>query len=162
MIIYFHIFIFQFSQPTGNTLFVLTVVPATVALQVFAACHITYYKRKYKKEDSTIYPIQIKSEANLPKAEQPNSNPPQASLRLNTSNYNQILFETNSMVIWCAMLIILLLTILCVRTIAKTNEMLIHISDLIVMFIVNVICPCVFYVCNCNARMYIKRLFING
>ena len=93
-----------------------------------------YYKRRYKKEDSPVYSIQIKPQGNPDESNTINSIPAPISLRLNTSNYNQILFEVSTMIIWAAILIMTLLAIICITTISKNNGMLIHLSDVVMMY----------------------------
>ena len=136
-------------------------VPTTIAIQIFAACHISYCKRRYEKEDNTVYSIQIRPERNPDESNAINSNPASKPLRLNTNNYNEILFEATTMIMGAATLFMALMILFWATSLSKSNGMWVYLCNDVWVFIFNVITPCSFYTFNRNARMYIKSLILS-
>ena len=144
----------------------LIVVPISIILHIFAASHISYYKRKYQKQDDTVYSIQIRQPTNEDVPDSSNSNLRQIPLKLNTKNYNEILFEVSTMVIFSVTLIISFLLIFCITTTASkmSNGMLYlsHIVDHLLLLSLNIVLPCTLYIFNRNLRLFVKGLFVRA
>ena len=149
------------SEKTVHT---MIVVPISIILHIFVASHISYYKRKYQKQDDTVYSIQIQEPINEGDNNFSNSNLKQMPLKLNTRDYNEILYEVSAMIIFSITLIITLLLIICITTTASnmSNGMLYlsHIVDHLLLLTLNVVLPCTLYIFNNNLRLFIKGLFI--
>ena len=148
--------------PSGNVTLINIILPASVLLQSFAACHISYYRRKFRKQDDTVYSIYIpppQHENNVPNTSR---NPPSVDVQLNTNQYNDILYGVGSMLVFSGFLILLLVISFCVPNLFQSNAIfyVVHYIDLVTFFVFNVFIPCLFYICNPSARLYTKKLFM--
>ena len=148
--------------PSGNATLINIIIPASLLLQTFAACHISYYRRKFRKQDDTVYSIHIPPQQHDGNATGTNREPPSVDVQLNTNQYNDILYGVGSMLVFSGFLILLLVASFCVPTILQSNAIyyVAHYIDLVTLFIIHVFMPCLFYKCNPSARLYIKNLFI--
>ena len=153
-----------YSNQAGPPFYLMALLAASLLLNVFAVSHISYYIRKHRHQDNTVYSIQLRTTANENDAEPRNLNHQPVGLRLNTRMYNQILFEVSTMVIFSSCLILGLIGIFSISIISKSSiiHYVAHFIDLLVMLIINLIFPCTFYVYNHNLRVYIKKLFVRA
>ena len=129
---------------------------------MFACFHIYYYKRKYQAEDNTVYSIQLKRTGDPNDARTAHPNHRSENLRLNTTNYNPILLDVGSMAMFCVILALSLLCLFCIMPISNSSGpyFVKNIIDIVMSFILHVISPCIFYLSNHDARLYVKRLFV--
>ena len=136
------------------------VFPVSLVLQICAAVHISYYRRKYQQQDNQVFVIQLRSLDNENVKQQPEQNHEEEVQELNTSKYNKILFEVKNMIIFAVVLIIFFLLWYGTSIYQKNEQFSIiyYLQDFLAMFIFNVIFPCVFFLCNRKARVYIKEL----
>ena len=137
--------------------------PVSVVLQTFAICHIFFYRRKYQDQDNNVYSIHISPPDEETNEHRNISCPPANDQCLNTRQYNKILYDIEIMIIFAVTLIILVILVNCLPVILTDSSTLYipHIVEHAVFFTLNIILPCSFYICNCNARLYIKELFMN-
>ena len=138
----------------------LIVVPISLVLHMFAAFHISYYKRKYQKQDDTVYSIQLRPQRNDDPDDNKTLNLRKIPLKLNTSNYNEILFEVSTMALFSLVLIIFLILIFCITSPATGMPMgmiyLSHFADTLMMLTLNLVLPCTVCICNRNLRLFVK------
>ena len=129
---------------------------------MFACFHIYNYRRKYQKEDSRVHSIHIKSTSDSNDEGVPISVHRSENLRLNTTNYNPIFLDVGTMAMFSVILTLSLLTLFCIMMISNSTGLYFvkNIIDIVMLFIINVISPCIFYLSNHDARVYVKGLFV--
>ena len=137
-------------------------VPLTVVLHIFVAGHISYYRRKYRQQDRTVFAIQLRcneEENGQQQMEQYNQSVP---IQLNTTRYNKILFEVIYIILNSIFFISIFILWNVISNQHEGHQKLFinyYLFDFFPLFILNVIIPCIYYVRNRNARVYIKTLF---
>ena len=137
---------------------------SSLILQVYALGHIAYYKWKYCREDNEVHIFYIAPESERDVEGQRNStNQPS----FNITSYNKLLFGVKTIVIIAMLLIISLLTMYIVGILQETDydsalHIIYYIQDWIPGLVLNVIFPCYFYICNPEARVYLKQMFCNA
>ena len=133
-------------------------------LQLLAVCHISLHRRKYKKQDDTVYSIYIPPPNEDNELELRNQNHLPEPVALNTNSHNPILFDFGCMCVYAIILIFVVIIAFCLPSAfnAKNSERIFYVAhfiDLTFFFVLNVVLPCVFYTANDSARNYIKSLF---
>ena len=135
----------------------MTIFLGSGLIHIFATMMISYYQRQYQKQDNTVYIIKLRT------AESPNNTESQERVehetkpRVNTSEYNKILFQVNNMMsIGSYVLISMMVTILAQNDIPYFN----YLREFLPAIILGIIIPCIFYVRNCKARLFIKECFV--
>ena len=126
-------------------------------IHMFAAIMISYYRRKYQKEDTAVYFIKLR----VP--ESPiNTNPTdrvvwKTNPQVNTSEYNKILFQVNNMMtIGLYVVVVILFAIL-----AKDNPCYLnYLSDFLAAIMLGIVIPCIFYIRNPKARLFVKECLV--
>ena len=144
------------SISPGNWIY-LTIFLGSGLLHVFATVMISYYQRQYQKQDNTVYIIKLQT------AESPNNTTSservlhETSPRVNTSEYNKILLQVNNMMsIGAYVVITMIITILARNDIPYFN----YLQEFLPAIMLGIIIPCIFYVRNSKARLFIKECFV--
>ena len=118
---------------------------------------ISYYQRQYQKQDNTVYTINLRTAESPNNAESQERVEHETKPRVNTSEYNKILFQVNNMMsIGSYVLISMMVTILAQNDIPYFN----YLREFLPAIILGIIIPCIFYVRNCKARLFIKECFV--
>ena len=135
----------------------LTIFLGSGLIHVFATVMISYYQRQYQKQDNTVYIIKLQT------AESPNSTTSservlyETSPQVNTSEYNKILFQVNNMMsIGAYVLITMIVTILARNDIPYFN----YLQEFLPAIMLGFLIPCIFYVRNSKARLFVKECFV--
>ena len=135
----------------------MTIFLGSGLIHVFATVMISYYQRQYQKQDNTVYIIKLQT------AESPNNTTSservlhETSPRVNTSEYNKILFQVNNMMsIGAYVVITMIITILARNDIPYFN----YLQEFLPAIMLGIIIPCIFYARNSKARLFIKECFV--
>ena len=135
----------------------MTIFLGSGLIHIFATMMISYYQRQYQKQDNTVYIIQLRT------VESPNNTKSServihdTSPRVNTSEYNKILFQVNNMMsVGSYVIISMIVTILARNDIPYFN----YLREFVPAIILGIIIPCIFYVRNRKARLFIKDCFV--
>ena len=136
-----------------------------MVLLLFVSAYISYYRRKYQEQDTTVFVIQLRPDDDENKAREKNNQ--ENNVLLNTMRYNKILFGVMDMVFYAVFSIIMTIIWLVTRIQhKKANEtqekvfIIYYFHDFLPWFIINVIFPCIFFIRNRRARDYVKTLFV--
>ena len=140
------------------------VILLSVVLQSYSAAHISLYRKKYRRQDDTVYSIHIPSQSDGIEMGQRHQIHRQEIGALNTSSHNPILFDIGCMSVYAGILMFVAIIAFCVPNAveAPNSEKIfyfVHSYDLIVFFSMNVILPSTFFIVAADARKYIKSLF---
>ena len=135
----------------------MTIFLGSGLIHIFATVMISYYQRQYQKQDSTVYIIQLRTAESLNNIKSSERVMHETSPRVNTSEYNKILFQVNNMMsIGTYVLISMIVAILARYDIPYFN----YLQEFLPAMILGIIIPCIFYVRNCKARLFIKDCFV--
>ena len=135
----------------------MTIFLGTGMIHIFATMMISYYQRQYQKQDNTVYIIKLRTAESPSNTESQERVEHETNPRVNTSEYNKILFQVNNMMsIGTYVLISIIITILARNDIPYFN----YLQEFLPPIILGIIIPCIFYVRNCKARLFIKECFV--
>ena len=135
----------------------MTIFLGSGLIHIFATVMISYYQRQYQKQDSTVYIIQLRTAESLNNIKSSQRVMHETSPPVNTSEYNKILFQVNNMMsIGTYVLISMIVAILARYDIPYFN----YLQEFLPAMILGIIIPCIFYVRNCKARLFIKDCFV--
>ena len=128
-------------------------------IHLTSATLIAYQKRKYQKEDNTVYIIQIPPNSSRSSSVSNGNNGIYNSQTTNTKRYNPILFQLEIIIyVTITLALFLVMTIVSKRYVN-------HLSDYAREFLPGImfsfIFPCIFYLRNANFRKFIVSCFVS-
>ena len=142
------------------------IVPASLILNIFAVLHISYCRYMYKKQDNTVHEIQLRPAGTQNNVESRDNGQSLEVVPVNTRRYNKILFQLNNMICFAVILIVCVVFVGLYMVITHNMETINYVAEyckgFMQFFLFGIIIPCIFYIRNRDARMYIKELFCNA
>ena len=141
-------------------------LPLSLVIQAYAIGHITYYRWKYQQQDNRIHVFTISMEMHGESDQDPESSQQQeilASPNVNTQSHNEILYGIKDMFFLALAIGIILISCIYLSNLWKEDynglySFMYYIHEFFPLFVLNIMFPCYFYLCNPTARKYFKEL----
>ena len=132
------------------------VTPISLVLHIFAAFHISYYRRKYQKHDTKVYHIQLRLANDGNADESGRDSEINNSFNVNTSIYNKIIFQVSHM-LFIGLCLLLLFIIFTISLDKNDIHFMIRCSkDFAPGILLTVILPIIFFARNKDAFYFVK------
>ena len=128
-------------------------------IHLTSATLIAYQKKKYQKEENTVYIIRIPPNSSRSGSVSNGNDAIYHSQPTNTQRYNPILFQLENIIF-----VSITLALFLVMTIVRTRYVN-HLSDYAREFLPGImfsfVFPCIFYLRNANVRKFIVSCFVS-